>query len=151
MVTPSPRPGDPPPELRHPPGPLAALHVDEIDEVCAAASTIEGDSADDRLLAFLNRVPGTPRASATSPQISCPTDKSDSVVVASRDRVLASGAPLRSADQETGQMSAATGLAQILDLVVAIATMPGRSSKTSESWTAAPAAKRVLPARPPAW
>jgi hypothetical protein len=91
--------------------PREALCVDEVDAVCAAASTIEGDSAADRLVAWPNRFSRyatskrheqAPRASATSPQISCPADRSDLVFVASRDRVLPSCAPLFSAAQEAG-------------------------------------------------
>jgi AcrR family transcriptional regulator len=34
---------------------LEALLVDEVDEVCAAAATVEGDSPEDRLTTWLRR------------------------------------------------------------------------------------------------
>ena len=43
----------------------------------------------------------------------------------SRERVLAAGAPLLAAAQRDGEVSPVLGLDQLLDLVVAIAKIPG--------------------------
>jgi AcrR family transcriptional regulator len=105
---------------------LEALYVDEVDAVCAAASTIQGDSTADRLVAWLHRFFGyvtSKRHVAT--ELLTHTEREDAVFTASRDRVLAAGAPLFSAALDAGDIRTAMDLGQILDLVVAIAKIPG--------------------------
>jgi AcrR family transcriptional regulator len=105
---------------------LEALYVDEVDTVCAASSTVEGDTAADRFVTWLHRFfdyAASKRYVAT--ELLAHVDRSDTVFTASRDRVMAAGAPLLSAAQDAGGISSAIDLAQILDLVVAVAKIPG--------------------------
>jgi AcrR family transcriptional regulator len=105
---------------------LEALLVEEVDEVCAAASTIVGDSAEARLAAWLRRfyqyvTSKRPVAIGLLEHV----DRTDAVFGTSRDRVIAAGAPLLSAAQEAREVNPTISLDQILDLVVAIAKIPG--------------------------
>ena len=54
-----------------------------------------------------------------------PCDRTSPVFGASRDRVLAAGAPLLSAAQDAQEIAADLSLDQILDMIVAIAKIPG--------------------------
>lgn len=105
---------------------LEALYVDEVDAVCAAASAIDGESAGARFAAWLRRFfqYATSKRHVAA-ELLAHADRSGPVFVASRDRVLASGAPLLRAAQDAGEVKAEISLDQILDLVVAIAKIPG--------------------------
>ena len=105
---------------------LEALYVDEVDAVCAAAATVEEDGAGNRLAAWLRRFADYATSKRhVAVDLLAHTDRSDSVFVASRERVLAAGAPLLAAAQEAGEVSPALTLDQVLDLIVAIAKIPG--------------------------
>jgi AcrR family transcriptional regulator len=105
---------------------LEALYVDEVDAVCAAASTVEGEGAADRFLTWLHRfsdfVTGKRHVAA---ELLAHVERTDAVFTASRDRVEAAGAPLLAAAQHAGEIGTALDLAQVLDLVVGIAKIPG--------------------------
>ncbi|MFI6347552.1 TetR/AcrR family transcriptional regulator [Streptomyces sp. NPDC050560] len=104
---------------------LEALLVDEVDEVCAAAAAVEGDSPGDRLTNWLRRF--FQYVTTKRPVVIGlleHTDRTDPVFD-SRGRMLAAGRPLLAAAQEAHQITDDLDLDQILDLVVAIAKVPG--------------------------
>lgn len=104
---------------------LEALLVDEVDEVCAAAATVEGDSPGERLMTWLRRF--FQYITTKRPVVLGlleHTDRTDPVFD-SRARLLAAGRPLFSTAQDAQQIADDLDLGQILDLVVAIAKIPG--------------------------
>jgi AcrR family transcriptional regulator len=108
---------------------LEALLVDEVDEVCAAAATVEGDSPEDRLTTWLRRF--FSYVTTKRPVVLGLLEHTGTTdpVFKTRDRMLAAGQPLLSAAQDAGQIASDLDLDldldQILDLVVAIAKIPG--------------------------
>jgi AcrR family transcriptional regulator len=104
---------------------LETLLVDEIDEVCAAAATIEGDTPSQRLANWLRRF--FTYVSAKRPVVIALVEDTDRTnpVFDSRGRMLAAGQPLFSAAQDAGQIAGDLDLDQVLDLVMAIAKIPG--------------------------
>jgi AcrR family transcriptional regulator len=104
---------------------LEAILVEEVDDVCAAAYTVTGDTAQARLAAWLRRFSDyvtTKRPVAI--ELLDHVERTDPVFETSRDRVLAAGAPLLEAAQHAGEVKTTIGLDQILDLIVAIAKIP---------------------------
>jgi len=105
---------------------LEALYVDEVDAVCAAASTIEGQSAGARLTAWLQRFfQFVTSKRHVAVELLEHVDRTSPVFGASRDRVVAAGTPLLSAAQDAREVAADLSLDQILDMIVAIAGIPG--------------------------
>lgn len=105
---------------------LEALYVDEVDAVCAAASTIDGESAGARFTAWLHRFfQYFTSKRHVAAELLEHADSTSPVFGASRDRVLAAGAPLLRAAQDAGEVQAGLSLDQILDMIVAIAKIPG--------------------------
>lgn len=104
---------------------LEALLVDEVDEVCAAAATVDGDSPVERLTTWLRRF--FQYVATKRPVVIALVEHSDTTnpVFNTRSRMLAAGQPLLSAAQNAHQVADHLDLDQILDLVVAIAKIPG--------------------------
>jgi AcrR family transcriptional regulator len=104
---------------------LEALLGDEVDEVCAAAATVEGDSPEDRLATWLRRF--FQYVTAKRPVVLGLVEDSDRTnpVFDTRGRMLTAGQPLLVAAQDAHQIASDLDLDQILDLVVAIAKIPG--------------------------
>lgn len=105
---------------------LEALYVDEIDTVCEAAATITGDNPEEILVAWLRRF----YAYFTSKRFVAAAllehaDRDDPVFGAGYTRVLNAGRPLLRAAQQSGEMRTDLTLEQILDMVAAIAKIPG--------------------------
>jgi AcrR family transcriptional regulator len=105
---------------------LEALYVDEIDTVCQAATTITGDTPGEILVAWLRRF----YAYFTSKRFVAAAllehaDRDDPVFGAGYTRVLNAGRPLLRAAQRSGEMRTDLTLEQILDMVAAIAKIPG--------------------------
>ncbi len=105
---------------------LEALYVDEIDAVCQAAATITGDSPEVILVAWLRRF----YAYYTSKRFVAAAllehaDRDDPVFGAGYARVLDASRPLLRPAQESGEIRADLTLEQILDMVAAIAKIPG--------------------------
>jgi AcrR family transcriptional regulator len=98
-----------------------------VDEVCAAAATVEGDSPEDRLTTGLRRF--FSYVTTKRPVVLGLLEHTGTTdpVFKTRDRMLAAGQPLLSAAQDAGQIASDLDLDldQILDLVVAIAKIPG--------------------------
>lgn len=105
---------------------LEALYVDEVDAVCDAASTIEGDTPGARFTAWLHRffVYFTSKRHVAAELLEH-SDRDSPVFGASRDRVLAAGQPLLHAAQDSREVQADLTLEQTLDLVVAIGKIRG--------------------------
>ncbi len=108
---------------------LEALYTDEVDAICEAA---ESDSESDdetpgaALMAWLRRFSAfatTKRQVASG--LLAHSDRSNPIFGESRARVLAAGRPLLSAAQRAHEVRDNLTLEQILDLVVAIATING--------------------------
>jgi AcrR family transcriptional regulator len=108
---------------------LEALYIDEIDAVCEAATTIDERGAGANLVAWVQRF----YAYFTSKRVVAAellqqTSAEDPVFGAGLTRVLAAGRPLLAAAQNAGETPADLSLEQILDMVGAIAKIPGDDS-----------------------
>jgi len=107
---------------------LEALFIDEVNAVCTAAKTVDGETPGAVLIAWLHRF----FAFATSKrhvasELLVRVDRSNPVFNESRARVLAAGRPLLVAAQHTHDVRDDISLAQVLDMVVAIAQIHGES------------------------
>ena len=104
---------------------LEALLVDEVDEVCAAAATVDGDDPAERLVTWLRRF--FQYVTTKRPVVIALVEQTNTnnPVFDTRGRMLAAGQPLLTAAQEARQIEPGLELDQILDMVVAIAKIPG--------------------------
>jgi len=107
---------------------LEALFIDEVNAVCTAAETLDGETPGAVLIAWLHRF----FAFATSKrhvasELLVRVDRSNPVFNESRARVLAAGRPLLVAAQHTHDVRDDISLEQVLDMVVAIAQIHGES------------------------
>lgn len=108
---------------------LEALYADEVDALCEAARTAEGDTPGQRLEAWLRRffdyfTGKRAIASALLEHVSGDDDVFDT----NRARVLAAGEPLLAAAQQRGEVRDDVTLEQALDLTIAVARMPGETT-----------------------
>jgi len=104
---------------------LEALYAGEVDELCHAAGQVSG-SPGEALVAWLRRFALFHHSKhPIAAELLQHTDAADPVFGSSRDRVLAAGRPLLVAAQQAHQVRADLGLDQVLDLVLAAATIPG--------------------------
>ena len=110
---------------------LEALYADEVNAVCEAAGTAEGETPGAALAAWLHRFFAF---SASKRHIAAEllkhTDRSNPVFGGNRARVIAAGRPLLAAAQHAGEVCDDLTLEQILDLIVAIATIHGDTGYT---------------------
>ena len=108
---------------------LEALYSDEIDAVCAAAETIEGETPGAVLEAWLRRffIYFVSKRHVADALLAQPGDESP-VVGEGRPRVLAAGEPLLRAAQGSHEVREDLTLEQILDLLIAVAKIPGDDS-----------------------
>jgi AcrR family transcriptional regulator len=102
---------------------LEALYMDEVNAICAAAETVDGD-----LLAWLRRF----FAFVTSKhhiaaELLEHTDRSNPLFGGGRARVIAAGRPLLEAAQRAHEVREDVTLEQVLDMIIAIATIHGDS------------------------
>ncbi len=105
---------------------LEALYTDEVDALCAAAQTVDGETPGAILAAWLQRffifITGKhPIAS----ELLKHTDSSNPIFGDSRSRVLAAGRPLLAAAQRANEVRHDLDLEQVFDLIVAIAAIRG--------------------------
>jgi len=110
---------------------LEALYTDEVDAVCEAAETIDGETPGAALVAWLYRF----FAFSTSKrhiaaELLKQTDRSNPLFKNNRTRVIAAGRPLLAAAQHAHEVRDDLTLEQILDMIVAIATIHGDSRYT---------------------
>ena len=108
---------------------LEALYVDEIDAVCEAAVTIDADSPGAILAAWLRRF----YAYFTSKRLVAAellehSGADDPVFGTGYARVLNAARPLLLAASDSGEIQVDLTLEQILDMVAAIAKIPGDTS-----------------------
>jgi AcrR family transcriptional regulator len=105
---------------------LGALYTDEVDAVCKAAETIGGETPGAVFEVWLRRF----FAFSTSKrhlaaELLKSTDRSDPLFESNRTRVMAAARPLLAAAQHTHEIREGLTLEQILDMVIAIATIHG--------------------------
>jgi AcrR family transcriptional regulator len=105
---------------------LEALYADEVSAVCEAAATVAGETPGAVLAAWLRRF----AAFVTSKrhigaELLEHTDRSNPLFGNSRARVLAAGQPLLAAAQRAHEVRDDLTLEQILDMVIAVATIHG--------------------------
>jgi AcrR family transcriptional regulator len=105
---------------------LEALYTDEVDGVCQATDTVVGESPGRVLIAWLHRffAFSTSKRLIASELLSH-ADGANPVFGESRARVIAAGRPLLAAAQRTQEVRGDLTLEQILDMIVAIARIPG--------------------------
>jgi len=104
---------------------LEALFAGEVDGLCLAAGQVSG-SPGNALVVWLRRFALFHHSKhPIAAELLRHTDAADPVFGSSRDRVLAAGRPLLAAAQQAHQIRTDLGLDQILDLVLAAATIPG--------------------------
>jgi len=107
---------------------LEALYTDEVNAVCTAAETVEGETPGAVLMAWLQRF----FAFATSKhhvasELLVHVDSSNPLFNESRTRVLTAGRPLLVAAQQAHEVRHDLTLEQVLDMIVAIASIHGES------------------------
>lgn len=105
---------------------LEALYTDEVNAICDAVETVNGDTPGAILAAWLRRF----FAFATSKrriasELLEHTDRSNPLFDDNRARVIAAGRPLLVEAQRAGEVRDDLTLEQILDMVIAIATLRG--------------------------
>jgi AcrR family transcriptional regulator len=105
---------------------LEALYTEEVDAVCAAGETVDGETPGEKLTAWLHRF----SAFSTSKRLIASellthVDSSNPVFNENRERVLAAGRPLLVAAQRTHEVRDDLALEQILDMMIAIASIHG--------------------------
>ena len=105
---------------------LEALYVDEIDAVCQAASTITGKTPHAILVAWLRRFYDyyTSKRHVAAALLEH-ANRDDPVFGAGYARVLNASRPLLHATQQSGEIRTDLTLEQILDMVAAVAKIPG--------------------------
>jgi AcrR family transcriptional regulator len=105
---------------------LEALYTDEVNAVCKAAGTAGGETPGAILTAWLHRFFAfvTSKRHIASELLEH-TDRSDPLFDNNRDRVIAAGRPLLAAAQGAHEIRDDLALEQVLDMVIAIATIHG--------------------------
>ena len=105
---------------------LEALFTDEVNAVCEAAQGPEAETPGALLMAWLHQFFAffnTKRHIAS--ELLKHSDESDPFFSENRDRVLAAGQPLLAAAQRSREVRGDLTLDQILDMIIAIATIHG--------------------------
>ncbi len=108
---------------------LEALYTDEVNAICEAAETVHAETPGAVLMAWLHRFSAfsTSKRHIAS-ELLTHVDSSNPVFGESRARVLAAGRPLLVAAQRTREVRDDLTLEQMLDMIVAIATIHGSAS-----------------------
>lgn len=110
---------------------LEALYTDEVDAVCQAAAAADGDTPGAVLMAWLHRFflffnsKRHVGSELLKQSAGSSADDSRAFMHANRDRVLAAGRPLLAAAQRSGEVREDLTLEQVLDMIIAIATIHG--------------------------
>jgi AcrR family transcriptional regulator len=105
---------------------LEALYVDEIDAVCQAAATIDGDTPGAILTSWLRRFfTYFTSKRLVAAELLEHSGADDPVFGAGYARVLDAGRPLLLAARKSGEIRGDLTLGQILDMVAAVAKIPG--------------------------
>jgi AcrR family transcriptional regulator len=110
---------------------LEALYTDEVNAVCQAAETIDGETPGVALGAWLHRFFAfTTSKRHIAAELLKQTDRSNPLFKNNRTRVIAAGRPLLAAAQHAGEIRDDLTLEQILDMIVAISTIHGDTGYT---------------------
>ncbi len=110
---------------------LEALYTDEVNAVCQAAETIDGETPGAVLVAWLHRFFAfTTSKRHIASELLKQTDRSNPLFKNNRTRVIAAGRPLLAAAQRAHEVRDDLTLEQILDMIVAIATIHGDTRYT---------------------
>jgi AcrR family transcriptional regulator len=105
---------------------LEALYTDEVDAVCTAAETTGGETPGAALAAWLHRFFAfTTSKRHIAAELLKQTDRSNPLFKNNRTRVITAGRPLLAAAQRAGEVRDDLTLEQVLDMIVAIATIHG--------------------------
>jgi AcrR family transcriptional regulator len=108
---------------------LEALYTDEVDGVCAAAGRLTADTPGALFTAWLHRFFAffnTKRH--VGAELLKQSADSSAFLSGNRRRVLAAGRPLLAAAQRSGEVRGDLTLEQVLDMVIAVATIQGEPS-----------------------
>jgi AcrR family transcriptional regulator len=110
---------------------LEALYTDEVDAVCKAAETVDGDTPGAALSAWLRRFFAfTTSKRHIAAELLKQTDRGNPLFENNRTRMMTAGRPLLAAAQHAGEVRDDLTLEQILDMIVAIATIHGNNGYT---------------------
>ena len=110
---------------------LEALYTDEVNAVCQAAETIDGETPGATLVAWLHRFFAfTTSKRHIASELLKQTDRDDPLFENNRTRVIAAGRPLLAAAQHAREVRDELTLEQVLDMIVAIATIHGNTGYT---------------------
>jgi len=110
---------------------LEALYTDEVDAVCKAAETVDGQTPGAALAAWLHRFSAfTTSKRQIAAELLKQTDRGNPLFQSNRTRVITAGRPLLAAAQHAGEVRSDLTLEQILDMIVAIATIHGDTGYT---------------------
>jgi AcrR family transcriptional regulator len=105
---------------------LEALYTHEVDAVCEAAGTLEAETPGAVLVAWLHRFLGFITSKhPVGIELLKQSEGSVPVMGESRARVMAAGRPLLLAAQRTHEVREDLTLEQVLDMIVAIASIQG--------------------------
>jgi AcrR family transcriptional regulator len=105
---------------------LEALYADEVNAICQAAETVDGETPGAVLTAWLHRFFAfvTSKRHIAS-ELLQHTDSSDPIFGSNRARVMAAGRPLLASAQRAHEVRDDLALEQVLDMVIAIAAIHG--------------------------
>jgi AcrR family transcriptional regulator len=110
---------------------LEALYTDEVNAVCKAAEIIDGETPGATLAAWLHRFFAfTTSKRHIASELLKHTDHTNPLFQNNRTRVIAAGRPLLAAAQHAHEIRDDLSLEQILDMIVAIATIHGGTGYT---------------------
>lgn len=106
---------------------LEALLLDEVDDLCATAATVEGRTAGERLETWLRRffVYVTTERPVVLDLLVVEEADTREIKISTRERLITAGRPLIIAAQEAHDVRPDLDLEQVLDLVMAVAKIPG--------------------------
>jgi AcrR family transcriptional regulator len=105
---------------------LEALYTDEVNAVCEAAQTVDGETAAAMLTAWLHRFFAFYNSKRhVGDELLRQSDDSRPFLNEGRSRVLAAGRPLLLAAQASHEVRDELTLEQILDMIIAIAKIDG--------------------------
>jgi AcrR family transcriptional regulator len=105
---------------------LEALYTDEVDLICKAAEALNGESPEAALLTWLDKVFAffTSKRQVGA-ELLKHSQSGNSFFSENRKRVLAAGQPLLTAAQRAHEIREDLTLEQVLDMISAIAKIPG--------------------------
>jgi AcrR family transcriptional regulator len=105
---------------------LEALYTEEVDAICEAARTLDAAAPGEMLTAWLQRFFAYFKNKRhIASELLQHTDSNNPLFSRNRDRVIAAGQPLLLAAQQAHEVRDDLPLEQILDMVIAIATIHG--------------------------